>query len=103
MPARVATLAPRMPRKEVSRQTTRALHTGTAAWRRLRDQVLVRDLYTCQHCGKLITKKGDAHVDHINEDAHLESSNQLQFLQLLCASCHGVKTRQAMRNGPRGV
>lgn len=66
------------------RQARRALHTGSAAWARLRAVVLTRDLYTCAHCGL----EGDE-VDHVDGDSH---HNALHNLQVLCASCHSVKT-----------
>lgn len=74
---------------ETSRQSTRALHTGSAEWRRLREETLVRDGYACQHCGRVVTGKGEAHVDHINGD---DSDNRPENRQTLCAPCHSAKT-----------
>lgn len=69
----------------------RALATNSTAWRRLRDQVLVRDLYTCQQdrCGRLVGGKGEAHVDHVDGDP---MNNELENLQTLCVRCHSAKT-----------
>ena len=81
--------------KRYDRQRKRALHTDTKAWRLLRQQVLVRDLYRCQACKRMVTGP-DAHVDHIHDDAHDPDSNQLDRLQTLCRECHGAKTRAEM-------
>ena len=66
------------------RQRTRAMHTGSAAWRRLRQRVLLRDRYRCRGCGLV----GDQ-VDHIDNDSH---NNDMANLQTLCHSCHSTKT-----------
>ena len=61
------------------------------AWRKA---VLVRDAYTCRHCGRVCGKKGEAHADHIlpvavRPDLRYEVDNG----QCLCASCHTRKTK----------
>lgn len=95
--------APRHVRPEADRQATRALNTGSKAWRLLRDQVLARDAYRCQACQRLVTGK-DAHVDHIDNDAHQHVT--LDRLWLLCSSCHASKTRTTQNGatwrGPKG-
>lgn len=66
------------------RQRRRALHTGSAAWRRKRESILIRDSYTCRSCRRF----GDQ-VDHVDgNDAHNDDSN----LQTLCINCHSAKT-----------
>ena len=72
-----------------NRQATRALNTGSKAWRILRRQILVRDLYRCADCGRF----GDQ-VDHADGDA---TNNEPATLQTLCASCHGKKTAAEQR------
>lgn len=74
-----------------NRQAKRALPTNSAAWRRLRESILIRDLYTCQEagCGRLVGGKGEAHVDHEDGDAN---NNDLGNLKTLCCSCHSRKT-----------
>lgn len=76
-----------------NRQATRALHTDSAAWRDLRAQVLLRDLYMCQGhppgqhaegCDGLATQ-----VDHIDANSH---NNAIENLNSLSAWCHGRKT-----------
>ena len=61
------------------------------AWRKA---VLVRDAYTCRHCGRVCGVKGEAHADHVipvavRPDLRYEVDNG----QCLCASCHSRKTR----------
>ena len=35
---------------------------GGRPWRRLKDEILLRDMYTCQHCGRV---GGQLELDHI--------------------------------------
>ncbi|MDU8946113.1 HNH endonuclease [Ovoidimarina sediminis] len=66
--------------------------TKTTRWRRLRWQILKRDNFTCQDCGKM----GDRlDVDHIVpvRDAP-EKSFDPANLQSLCRECHSAKTRR---------
>jgi 5-methylcytosine-specific restriction endonuclease McrA len=67
----------------------------TARWQRLRMQVLIRDLFTCQWpgCGRVVAQTSQLVADHIipvRADPSLkwDESN----LRCLCAACH---------NGPR--
>lgn len=70
---------------------------GTSRWKKTRQSVLVRDLYTCAKCGRLAYGKGQAVVDHKkphrgNEALFWDETN----LQVLCKSpCHdSVKQRE---------
>ena len=94
--------------KRYDRQRSRALHTGSKAWKLLREQVLLRDAHQCQAC-KRVVQGPDAHIDHIHNDAHDPASNTLDRLQVLCAVCHAAKSRAEMdggewngRAGPQG-
>ena len=66
---------------------------GGRPWRRLRDQVLLRDHYTCQHCGRVALPSGLA-CDHIIPVAK-DGTDDMSNLQTLCdgpGSCHEAKT-----------
>ena len=67
----------------------------TARWQRLRMQILIRDLFTCQWpgCGRVIAQTSQLVADHIipvriDPSRKWDESN----LRCLCAACH---------NGPR--
>lgn len=95
--ARLRTLPPRVakapmrlaPAPEQSRQATRAMHTGSAAWARLRHAVLARDAHRCKACGRLVAGRS-AHIDHIDGDSH---NNAMTNLQTLCIEGHSRKTQ----------
>ena len=63
-------------------------------WRSLVAAVMQERGRTCEHCG---THEGRLYVDHIIElkdgGAPLNRAN----LQILCASCHGMKTQSVRR------
>lgn len=84
-----------------NRQRTRGLHTGSKAWRAIRQQVLVRDGYRCQACNLLVTGK-QAHVDHRDGNSH---NQDMDNLRCLCIRCHSATTRSAQNGakwqGPR--
>lgn len=71
---------------QTNRQATRALHTDSKAWRRIRERVLVRDMYQCAHCQKF----GDQ-VDHKDGDSGHNPEDGSNW-QTLCRSCHSRKT-----------
>ena len=83
--------APQTRRHEVAqdRQARRALNTGSKAWRLIREQILIRDCYTCQICRRIAGAKGEAHVDHKNGD---DSNSDPSNLWTLCRTCHSTKT-----------
>lgn len=61
----------------------------TARWQRLREDVLIRDLFTCQKCGTVETDTSQLVGDHIvahrgNAELFWLSSN----VQCLCKTCH---------------
>lgn len=74
-----------------NRQAKRALPTNSREWRRLRESILIRDLYRCQEkaCGVLAVGKGKAHVDHEDGDPN---NNDPSNLRTLCIGCHSRKT-----------
>ncbi|MGR4897501.1 HNH endonuclease [Stenotrophomonas sp. LARHCG68] len=74
-----------------NRQAKRALPTNSREWRRLRESILIRDMYRCQEkaCGVLVVGKGQAHVDHEDGDPN---NNDPSNLRTLCIGCHSRKT-----------
>lgn len=70
---------------------------GGRAWRRLRDVVLYRDNYTCQHCGRVCVPENLC-ADHIINRAS-GGSDDLSNLQALCTDCHKTKTANESRMG----
>ncbi|WP_256681066.1 HNH endonuclease [Pseudomonas sp. JUb52] len=61
---------------------------GGRPWRRIRERILQRDLYTCQACGLVAA---DAEVDHIVNLAQGGGEGD-ENLQTLCGPCHRAKT-----------
>lgn len=59
-------------------------------WRRLRDQILLRDQYTCRSCG-VVTM--ELEVDHILNRAE-GGTDDPENLQSLCIPCHKLKTHK---------
>ena len=59
------------------------------AWRKLRLQALMRDMYICQMCNRPAGKS--AHVDHIIPKSR-GGKDELSNLQTLHGSCHQRKT-----------
>ena len=68
---------------------------GGRPWRRLRDQVLARDRYTCQICGRV---GGKLELDHIINLAQ-GGTDDPRNLQMLCQSCHQQKTLSESQRG----
>lgn len=75
------------------RQRTRAMHTGSKAWRALRASILARDSYQCAKCGQF----GDQ-VDHKDGDSH---NNDPRNLQVLCLKDHSAKTMRELNEARR--
>ncbi|HDZ55383.1 MAG TPA: HNH endonuclease [Pseudomonas xinjiangensis] len=63
---------------------------GGRPWRRKRDAVLARDLYTCQVCSKI---SDELEVDHIKPKAH-GGDDSMTNLRAICVPCHKIKTTQ---------
>ena len=68
----------------------RLLKLNSTAWRNLRAKVLRRDPF-CRHCWQMGVMVPATECDHINNDP---TDNRLENLQGLCATHHGLKTRQ---------
>src|SRR5690554_1011520 len=63
---------------------------GGRPWRRIRERILARDCYTCQHCGRVTDEPEVDHIKNIAQGGTDDDSN----LQVLCAPCHKAKTAQ---------
>lgn len=78
-----------------SRQATRALNTNSVAWKRIRADVLKRDLYRCQGYPKGKHAAGcngfASEVDHVDGDPGNNTLDGSNF-QSLSRNCHSVKT-----------
>jgi len=94
---KLTTLKPRIQTMDTGRLNSKpAAQTGEGwgsgrggrAWRRKREQILHRDLYTCQSCGRVTP---ELEVDHIINKAQGGSDDD-NNLQTLCAPCHKLKT-----------
>lgn len=70
---------------------------GGRPWRRLREQVLLRDGYTCRQCGRVGLPE-NLQADHIINTAR-GGSNDLSNLQTLCTDCHAAKTAAESKGG----
>lgn len=73
----------------------------TARWRALRLKVFLRDLYTCQMCGRLEGDTSKLVCDHIkphrgDERVFWDEAN----LQTLCKACHDT-VKQAEEQGTK--
>lgn len=88
---RVATMPARLAASQPDRQARRQYATNSSEWRRIREWVLIRDLYTCQRCSRLVGGKGEAHVDHIDGDSGNNPEDGSNW-QTLCVPCHSAKT-----------
>ena len=87
---KLATLQPRL--KPATTHTPKrnwGKGRGGRPWRRLKDEILARDLYTCQHCGRV---GGQLELDHIVNTAN-GGTDDPSNLQILCHDCHKVKTQ----------
>lgn len=74
----------------------RLLPLNSAAWRKLRAEVLAREPL-CRHCAArgLVVPATD--VDHIvNNTGDYTDDNSIEALQALCHSCHSLKTASDM-------
>jgi len=74
--------------KEYNSKNQRKLMT-----KKLRQQIITRDNYTCQICGKYMPDEVGLHIDHIvsiSKGGKTVPSN----LQVLCSKCNGSKSNK---------
>ncbi len=71
----------------------------TARWQKLRWSVLVRDLFTCQICGRLRGGTSKLFCDHVERHNGKGAAFWAGPLQTLCADpCHNTH-KQRLENG----
>lgn len=76
-----------------------------ARWVKLRERILIRDLFTCAECGRMHGGKGTAAIDHKkphrgSETLFWDENN----LQVLCITpCHSKHKQRIEANEPPGV
>ncbi|WP_180040470.1 HNH endonuclease [Acinetobacter sp. YH12218] len=91
--AKLPTLKPRLQTlktsQPISNVTANKRNRGRS-WRKLRLEVLLRDKYTCQHCGLVSIS---LEVDH-TIPLFLGGTDAMSNLKSLCVDCHKVKTSQ---------
>ena len=76
----------------------------TARWQKLRWSVLVRDMFTCQSCGKIEHDTSKLHCDHIDPHRGDEAKFWAGPFQTLCANCHNsMKQSQEKGSAPRAT
>lgn len=83
--------------KEVARPNAAQRGYCNKAWYATRQQVLVRDAWQCQICGRVCAEKREAQVDHIIPKVD-GGSDDLSNLRCLCLSCHARKTLSENRS-----
>ena len=93
MPWRQPAFRPRK-RPAEARPSSHARGYGSAAWQRVRRAVIARDGATCRSCGLVLHRPGDCHVDHVERKPVHEAAEAtpIERLQVLCRSCHSIKT-----------
>ena len=81
--------------KRYDRQSTRQYHTGGKTWRQIRAQVLAEQPL-CLMCERLGRIEPAVDVDHIDNDSHNQSRDNLQGL---CRSHHAAKSFAESQGG----
>lgn len=91
MPTRPATHnpQPRVTRRHQVAERNWGRGRGGRPWRRLRQEILVRDAYTCCECGRIAVIGME--VDHIVSLAR-GGTDHPSNLRAMCRACHAAKT-----------
>src|SRR5262245_41147778 len=80
-------------------KATRHKFYGTARWRRVRTQALVRDRYTCRHCGR-VEASARCHGHHVKpHHGDPEKFFDVDNVVCLCQPCHDTQARQVETYG----
>lgn len=96
--AKLPTLKPRLTTTKSTTYTPKknwGKGRGGRQWRKLKDEILVRDNYTCQCCGRV---GGKLELDHIINLAS-GGTDDKDNLQILCRDCHRTKTQNESKVG----
>lgn len=94
MPARGAHIRPGRSNDEPYRKLYK-----TARWQKLRMSILVRDLFTCQMCGKLETNTSRLVCDHVEPHNGDPAAFWAGPFQTLCADpCHNTHKQKIERS-----
>lgn len=108
LPPRIAAMAPRIgfaPVDEAERSRHRDGNQAwrrwykTARWQRLRMDVLVRDMFTCQICKRVEVRRGQLVCDHVEPHHGDERRFWAGPFQTLCKPCHDGAKQRAERRG----
>lgn len=77
----------------------------TYRWQKLRERVLLRDMYQCRMCGRIQIGKGETIIDHIKPHrGDLALFWDETNLQVLCKSpCHEQHKKHIEAAMPAGV
>jgi 5-methylcytosine-specific restriction protein A len=97
---RPARLREQQSEAEASRPNANERGYCSKAWKAKRLQVLTRDGYQCQDCGRIVDQPRQAHVDHIVARG-AGGTDELSNLRTLCASCHSSRTARDQHAGYR--
>ena len=69
----------------------------TARWQKLRWSVLVRDLFTCQMCARLVPETSQLVCDHVEPHRGDEERFWAGPFQCLCKPCHDSQKQREDR------
>ena len=86
---KLSTLKPRIDKIDTS-QGSSAIVPRIRGWQlnKIRERILLRDEYTCQHCGLV---SWNLEVDHI-VPLHLGGAESDENRMSLCSGCHKIKS-----------
>ena len=88
--AKLTTLQPRLkPTQSHTPKRNWGKGRGGRSWRKLRDEILARDNYTCRCCGRV----GGRRVLDQNINKAVGGIDDKTNLQILCHTCHKTKTQ----------
>lgn len=78
------------------RKACRSEYARKYDWQTIRQEIIMRDFYTCQKCGRIIDKDHEREIDHVVPICLGGDYFDRNNLQLLCYDCHAEKTKKDM-------